>query len=164
MAFFAEAAGWGDWYIGSVLVPPMPPGASVPVSVDWDTTGFSGEVPVKAVVNPYARTAETSTGNNSSSTTVTVSPAAVDFAQAMPANWNLISFPVEPESAALADVLSSIAGSHGLVYAYNGCDAGDPWRSYNPSAPPYVNDLSEMTPGLGYWIRAESNCTWTVGE
>lgn len=73
-AFFANAAGWGDWYIGSVFVANIAPGGSVPVSIDWDTTGFSGAVPVKVVVNPYGRTGETSTSNNTATTQVSITP------------------------------------------------------------------------------------------
>src|SRR5690606_38309547 len=58
-AFFATAEGWGDWYIGSAFVANIPAGGSAPVGITWDTTGFSGNVPVKVVVNPYGRTGET---------------------------------------------------------------------------------------------------------
>jgi hypothetical protein len=76
-AFFANAAGWGDWYIGSAFVANIPAGGSVPVTVQWNTTGFSGTVPVKVVINPYHRVVETSYNNNTQSTTVVVNPPPV---------------------------------------------------------------------------------------
>ncbi len=75
-AFFAYAEGWGDWYIGSAFVANLPKnGGSAPVSIQWDTTGFSGTVPVKVVVNPYGRVAETNLANNTASSSITVDPA-----------------------------------------------------------------------------------------
>ena len=76
-AFFANAAGWGDWYIGSAFVAHIPAGGSVPVTMQWNTTGFSGTVPVKVVINPYHRVVETSYNNNTQSTTVVVNPPPV---------------------------------------------------------------------------------------
>jgi len=75
VAFFATAPGWGDWYIGSDFVPNLPKnGGSATVSIPWDTTGFSGDVPVKVVVNPYGRTRETDLTNNTASGSTTVDP------------------------------------------------------------------------------------------
>ena len=71
-AFFAHAEGWGDWYIGSAFFADIAPGATVQGNVRWDTTGFSGTVPVKVVVNPYGRVAESSQVNNTAVTTATV--------------------------------------------------------------------------------------------
>lgn len=64
VAFFATAEGWGDWYVGSDFVGNIPAGGSVPVSTLWNTTGFSGTVPIKAVVNPYGRVGETNYNDN----------------------------------------------------------------------------------------------------
>jgi hypothetical protein len=73
-AFFATATGWGDWYIGSAFVANIPAGGNRSVSIPWNTTGFSGTVPVKVVINPYRRVAETNYINNSKAITVTVNP------------------------------------------------------------------------------------------
>ena len=77
VAFFAGAPGWGDWYIGADFVANVPAGATVPVSTEWNTLGFQGDVPVKMVVNPYQRVAETTLANNSMLMTVTVDPPAI---------------------------------------------------------------------------------------
>jgi hypothetical protein len=73
-AFFATATGWGDWYIGSAFVANIPASGNASVSIPWNTTGFSGTVPVKVVINPYRRVAETNYINNSKAITVTVNP------------------------------------------------------------------------------------------
>lgn len=71
-AFFARAEGWGDWYIGAAFVENIPAGGSALVSAQWNTTGFSGTLPVSVVVNPYGRLDETNKGNNRAVRTVTV--------------------------------------------------------------------------------------------
>jgi hypothetical protein len=66
--------------------------------------------------------------------------------------WNLIGYPsATPRSVSSA--LSGISGKYDLVYAYEATDTADPWKVYNPSLPPYANDLTTMQPWLGYWIR-----------
>ncbi len=75
-AFFAEAPGWGDWYIGSAFVTNIPHGGSAPVNISWNTTGFFGNVKVKVIVNPYGRLAETGPGNNIVTTSFLITPAA----------------------------------------------------------------------------------------
>ncbi len=76
VAFLATAEGWGDWYIGSDFVSNIPAGGSALVNITWDTTGFSGNVPVKVVVNPYGRVGETDTTNNMTEIVVDITPQA----------------------------------------------------------------------------------------
>ncbi|MBI1299254.1 hypothetical protein GC175_30350, partial [bacterium] len=83
-AFFATVEGWGDWYIGSVFVADIPVSGSVPVSINWDTTGFSGDVPVKVVVNPYGRIAESNQNNNQSTGSVSFGPQSTPTVTATP--------------------------------------------------------------------------------
>jgi major membrane immunogen (membrane-anchored lipoprotein) len=75
--------------------------------------------------------------------------------------WNLIGYP-SATAKSVSTALAGISGKYNLVYAYDAADATDPWKSYNPSAPPYANDLTEMKAGLGYWIRMTSPGTLTV--
>jgi len=76
--------------------------------------------------------------------------------------WNLVSFNVTPASTAIEDVLSSIAGSYDLVYAYDAHDVADPWKKYNTAAPPFLNDLTDLDEQTGFWIRATAEVTLTV--
>jgi hypothetical protein len=55
-----------------------------------------------------------------------------------------------------------MAGSYDLVYAYDAFDQIDPWKMYDPSAPPEACDLVELVPGCGYWIRAVQAGSWSV--
>jgi hypothetical protein len=76
-------------------------------------------------------------------------------------NWNLIGYP-STAAVPLPDALASIAGKYDLVYAYDASDPTDPWRKYDPLAPPWVNTLAEMGPGKGYWLRMTEAATLTV--
>jgi hypothetical protein len=76
--------------------------------------------------------------------------------------WNLIGYP-SAAAVALPDALVGITGKYDLVYAYDAADTVDPWKKFAPSAPPFVNDLTELEPGKGYWIRMSANATLGVG-
>jgi hypothetical protein len=75
--------------------------------------------------------------------------------------WNLIGYPSD-EPVPLPNALTSIAGKYNLVYAYDASDAADPWKMYDPNAPPFINDLTSMGPGVGYWLRATQPATLVV--
>jgi hypothetical protein len=75
--------------------------------------------------------------------------------------WNLIGYP-SATARAVEDALASIAGRYDLVYTYDAADAGDPWKKFDPAAPPFVNDLAELEPGKGYWLRVTQAVTLTV--
>ena len=75
--------------------------------------------------------------------------------------WNMVGFPASvPRDIETA--LGSITGKFGLVFEYDASDPGSPWKKHNPDAPSFVNTLSVLTPGRGYWIYATQACTWTV--
>ncbi|MFQ5593658.1 MAG: RHS repeat-associated core domain-containing protein [Anaerolineae bacterium] len=76
--------------------------------------------------------------------------------------WNLISLPLEPPDTDPAAVLSSIAGQYNLAYAYDGCDAADPWKLYDPAAPPPANDLTAIDHRIGLWIEMTADATLDV--
>ncbi|MFN8494293.1 MAG: PKD domain-containing protein [Caldilineaceae bacterium] len=333
VAFFANAAGWGDWYIGSQFFSSISASTPVTATVLWNTTGFSGTVPVKVVINPYKRVTESLYTNNSASTTANVLPPALppvaDFSAAptsgnapltvqftntttatltallwnfgdgatsnaqkpshtysnagvytvtltvtgssgsdtkvrsryitvgtppppaptanfsatppsgnaplavqftdlstgnvtgwqwsfgdgatattqhpahtyiatgaytvtltvsglggsntlrrsafvnvaagqvrvdipLAPNWNLVALPVQPANPAVDQVLASINGKYNLVYAYKGCDAADPWKKYDPAAPPFANDLTTLDLTLGLWVRMTTTATLSV--
>ena len=77
--------------------------------------------------------------------------------------WNLVGYP-STQAKPITDALSSIEGKYTLVYAYDASDTADPWKRYDVSAPPYANDLTEMQPGLAYWIKVSADCVLTVSK
>lgn len=64
VAFYADTGFWGSTNIGSSFVSNVPAGVNIPVSIDWDTLGFTGPVTVTAMVDPYSRIAESDKANN----------------------------------------------------------------------------------------------------
>ena len=71
-SFFAVAPEWGRTYIGSAFVPTLPASGSATASVRWDTTAFTGSVPVSVVLDPLSRVAEVSKANNAFTTTLNI--------------------------------------------------------------------------------------------
>jgi hypothetical protein len=62
-----------------------------------------------------------------------------------------------PSTQSIADAISSIEDDVISVWAYmNGA-----WRVYDAFNPGF-SDLSEMEPGVGYWIETSSPCTWSL--
>jgi len=49
-----------------------------------------------------------------------------------------------------------------MVYAYHPEDSEDAWRLFDTSAPPLVNDLTQLAPGFGYWVRVTPGSLITV--
>jgi VCBS repeat-containing protein len=80
------------------------------------------------------------------------------------AGWNLVSFP-----GATSEALPGAFTNHGvdlsnlnLVMAMHANETTDPWLLYDPAAPSYVNDLTALDPGWGYWVSVDADDTWTV--
>jgi hypothetical protein len=48
-----------------------------------------------------------------------------------------------------------------LVYAYHASDTGDPWKKYDRLAP-FGNDLRELVPDWGFWVKVGGDHTWDV--
>jgi hypothetical protein len=87
---------------------------------------------------------------------------ATSVSVALRQGWNLVASPVIPNDPAPASVFASIAGRYDLVYAYDACDALDPWKEYDPKAPPNASDLSTISVTRGLWIKATADATWII--
>ncbi len=107
-------------------------------------------------------------------------PTAVPLAS----NWNLMSVPLEPGAGAAGGAAGSIAGispmghaaghagvspaqllsgiDYDRVYAFQGCDAADPWKLYDPDLPATVNDLNQIDVTMGLWVKMNSPDTLAV--
>lgn len=95
--------------------------------------------------------------------TLTVSGASTN-ATSLPLceGWNLAGVP-SLQTNAPATLFAPISGCYSIVFAYRGMDSADPWKKYDPAALPFSNDLKQVLPGDGLWIKATQACTWTVG-
>ena len=94
----------------------------------------------------------------------TLEPTASNATATIPliAGWNLVALPLTQVNAAPEAVLTAIAGQYDAVYGYDACDPIDPWKKYDPTAPPFVNDLSSVTVEQGLWIHANVSTILTV--
>ncbi len=79
--------------------------------------------------------------------------------------WNLVGFP-----SAVNLTLPEAFSGHGvgtdfsLVYAYHADDTTDQWRLFDRSSPEWANDLTELAPGWGYWVKVSADHIWVVAH
>ncbi len=72
--------------------------------------------------------------------------------------WNLVGFP----AAGPKTVAAAAPSSTSMIFAYDAGDLADPWKMYDKNAPSWVNDLSSLAPGWGFWVQATTTGTWSV--
>ena len=58
--------------IGAAYVPNIPAGGTANASILWDTTSFTGTMPVRVVIDPYNRVAESNESNNEATASLTI--------------------------------------------------------------------------------------------
>ena len=73
-----------------------------------------------------------------------------------------MSLPLVLADSSPAAIFASIAGRYSAVFAYNACNSADPWSTFDPNAPSYVNDLTAIGTGQGLWIQANADTTVTI--
>jgi len=76
--------------------------------------------------------------------------------------WNMPGFPASA-NLPMPDAISlhGLGSDAFLVFAYHG-DETPQWKKFDSSAPDYVNTLTELEPGYGYWIEVGGDHTWEV--
>jgi hypothetical protein len=77
--------------------------------------------------------------------------------------WNLVAYPSSvnrPLPDALRD--HGVGTDFSLVYAYHANDTADPWKLFDRLGASYANDLKQLTPGWGYWIKVNADKNWSV--
>mgnify|MGYP001027574996 CR=1 FL=1 len=80
-------------------------------------------------------------------------PTEVTQTISLNAGWNLISFYVDLNNASPATVFASLISSSNLlvVTKYNLS-----FTAYDPTKPAFLNSLSTMTNGFGYWVKTNT--------
>ena len=69
--------------------------------------------------------------------------------------WNLFAYPWQ-ERTPLDSALSRLnAGNYTTIYGYDPANSASPWQLYDIDAPPYVNSLTHLEYGRGYWLNIE---------
>jgi uncharacterized repeat protein (TIGR02543 family) len=77
--------------------------------------------------------------------------------------WNLVGYP-STAARLLPGALQqyNVGTDFSLVYAYHANDAAPQWKLFDREAQPYANDLTQLTPGWGYWIKVNADHSWSV--
>ena len=70
--------------------------------------------------------------------------------------FNLIGYPYKKNLTSL-DALSDAEG-YDYIFTYHAKDKE--WLSYDPDKPAFLNTLTEMKPGQGYWIHMYDDAVW----
>jgi hypothetical protein len=128
-------------------------------SVDY---GWAGTVtPTRAgyTFSPVSTPYSSVTSNQSLNYTGTVQTLTVS----LKAGYNLVSFPTILGESLVTELLSPISSECETVYAYEGCYPGDFWKIYDPTLPPYTNDLQYIDSTMGIWIEVNQDTELTVG-
>ena len=76
--------------------------------------------------------------------------------------WQLVGWGVEAtgDPAAIATAL----GGTVRIYVYDAANPANPWKVYDSTAPPFVQTLSELVRGFGYWIYYEQPVVVVAGD
>lgn len=82
------------------------------------------------------------------------------------AGWNLLSYPWPTPTIAITEGMKLVGGTGKFttVYGYDPSDAADPWEVYDIGVPAFVNDLSLLRYGRGYWVRASTGAAAIVAD
>ena len=97
-------------------------------------------------------------------TDYTIEPDSIDtdgqdsYSIQLHTGWNLISLPIMPNDSDVLDVMSSVDGNWNSVWSY---ETGN-WKRYDLTCPGFLNDLTTMEPGKGYWIDMKSADTLSL--
>jgi hypothetical protein len=70
--------------------------------------------------------------------------------------WNLVGYNA-PFAQSVETALESLGDDCLSVWSFQ----TGTWRLYDPKNPLY-NDLTELTPGDGYWIETGRDCQWRL--
>lgn len=76
--------------------------------------------------------------------------------------FNLLSISWQPNDPSPDAVLLPVASSVRRVFAFDACDATDPWKVWDPASPG-TSDLTSITPAKGFWLEGQGSATLPEG-
>ncbi len=124
------------------------------LNLEFDYNGTIGEHELSWIIDPGDLISERNETNNIENFNITLNKV---FDIPLNTGWNLISTPLSLVNGTLPAPLSSIEGNYNVVFAYDANDVGNEWKSYNPARPAFLNNLTALSPNLGYWIDMTSD-------
>lgn len=75
--------------------------------------------------------------------------------------WNLVGYPSLDPIALPTGLSDKGVTDYSLVHTYI-ANQLEPWKLFDRLAPPYANNLSQLSSGFGYWIKVNTESIWTV--
>jgi len=70
--------------------------------------------------------------------------------------WSLLSLPMRTYNTTLPVPVESILGDFEVIYAYNSSNPSNPWISYAPERPPFMNSLKTLDETQGFWVKMKN--------
>jgi hypothetical protein len=83
----------------------------------------------------------------------TVTNTAIQLRQ----GWNLVGYNPQVEcdrDTAIASIVNECAS----IWTYDGTQ----WLRWVADGPPFLNNLTQLEPGCGYWINVSADCVWNI--
>ncbi len=166
---------WGDPYVGpktdtvrvAGLTTNQPtkrliPDAGQLVKLQFLVVGDPGSSSLIKFVDMklYNINGEMSIANKINGTlSVTTNPSTTDFDIILYPDWNLISFPLVPETSTMPEIFDGIPVIYVVAYY-----SGEGYKTWGASRPSWANSLLNLDGLHGYWIRLDSDeeSTWTI--
>ncbi len=81
------------------------------------------------------------------------------FTLGLQPGWNLISLPINIENTSIDAFLNKISGKYESIWSW---DIQNEWKKNIYNAPYWLNDLKEIQPGKGYWVKMLSQATINI--
>ena len=76
------------------------------------------------------------------------------------ADWNLVAF-MNEYPMSMWQAMLAIEDEYTSVWRYDAATSS--WLRYTKDGPAFLNNMTEMEPGYGYWIQVTKDCTWDYG-
>jgi hypothetical protein len=92
--------------------------------------------------------------NNETYITIKMVPGNFQAMLPVSVGWNLISTPLIPKNTSVPDAFLDVDGdtTWTIIQHYDAQNADDSWRSWTPSKPLYLNDLTMVDNSMGVWL------------
>lgn len=66
-----------DWFLGSAFIDEIGANSSTQAMISWNTTGFTGTLPIRAYVDPYDHFVESNEDDNEATTTIEIDDSGI---------------------------------------------------------------------------------------
>lgn len=79
----------------------------------------------------------------------------------MKIGWNLVGY-TSQTSMPIQDYPPTVGSRGNAIWTYNS-ESGE-WLRYDASMPAFLNNMDSLQPGNGYWIDANQDFVWDIGD